>query len=342
MKLSEVNLPEDADDSIREFAKGTPYTESEAEAILRFNRIPQPERTPSCIRNWVDHDVSTSDSVGKSLCDTLREELSESKRPKTVVESHPKLNFSSIYRHATGRCEHESDVPTTTTPRVRRDECRDMRSTIQKGKSIQSVTDKFCRSKKVVMKHIFGKCPHSFGTRYDGSKFTETDCNRVRRLYRKQGSTSMENVAAAFMISVGTAHRHLSGECDHASEESTVDCNPASLIDEEECSKMRSLFESGDGVPEIAMVFSRHATAVRRHVFGRCNHGGSKFDSETQVSEDRCNSIRKGYKRPDRPTIANLIDALNVTKGTFYYHLYGSCTHDPPEEPVERKPGHEE
>lgn len=329
MSLSDVDLSDEDRAVVRQIATDAPYTSSEAEAIVRFIRLPKSKRNPDSVRRFVDHAATTADRVDASTCADLRDELRAATRPKTVVDAHPDIGASAVYRHATGECEHDIPTVSTNSPRVKRDECRDIRRAVQNGKSTDEIKAGFYRSMKVVVKHAFGDCSHTFDTQHDGRRVAERTCHRMRRVYREQVAVGIDGVASTFFVSAGTAHRHISGACDHGDGVPAPSNGSSDRVDERECDKMRIAYAGGRSITDIEAEFDRHGSSVRRHVFGRCRHGGSPHRPSGRVGPARCAAIRAEYRDRGDTTISDLITRLNVSKGSFYYHLTGDCSHTP-------------
>jgi hypothetical protein len=159
----------------------------------------------------------------------------------------------------------------------------------------------------------------------------------MRRAYRENGTAAVAGIASAFTVGTSTAHRHLSGACKHGDDvEAPIAGNGTATISKPECDRMRAVYSRGVSVDDAADRFDRDVTSIRRHAFGRCRHGSSTYEPDRQtVDAERCDTIRRLYRTRGDTSVDDLIDRLNVSKGTFYYHLRGECDHDTDEQAVD-------
>jgi hypothetical protein len=333
MRLADVGLEDVDRKRIDRLTERTTFDRVEAEAIVRFANADPDDRDPGSISAFVSPESGgkrIEDGLTPDECDRIRRNMGKASRPKTIIDAWPDSHPSVIFRHATGRCDHDGDVDAVTSPRIEPDECRDMRLAFQTGDTIKDIRHGFNRSKNAVVKHVFGRCPHTVGVTRSGRRVSESLCGRMRRSYRENDRASIQDIASAFTIAPGTAHRHVSGACGHGDAvEGPVDGNGSSSIEERECDEMRAFYRDGSDVDALADRFDRHATSVRKHVFGRCRHGDAPFTPKRdKVDAERCNSIRRTYRERNGESVASLIDRLSTSKGTFYYHLTGECDHD--------------
>lgn len=342
MDLDDVPLSDEDADRVDRITGGTSFDSKQAEAIVRFAKVDPADRDPSQVRRYVKngHDPKGStveEGVTEADCARIRRAMGEADRPTTVITAYPNKHPSVIFRHATGRCDHEPGVDATTSPRIKSDECREMRVDFQTGDTVEDIRSTYNRSSNAVVKHVFGRCGHTFDTDRNGRELSSSLCVRMRRSYRENDSASIEDIAAAFLAGASTTHRHVTGACRHGDDvEAPVDGNGAPPIDEDECGAFRRAYGDGEDAERIGDRFDRDATAVRKHVFGRCRHGASRFDPDRDaVGPKRCKAIRHEYRTRGVASVASIIDRLDVTKGTFYYHLAGKCNHDHDIPPVD-------
>jgi hypothetical protein len=342
MDLDDVPLSDDDGERVDRIHKGTSFTKKQAEAIVRFSKVERDDRDPSQVRRYVKngHDPKGSsgdNGIDDAECARIRRAMDRADRPTTVISAYPNKHPSAIFRHATGRCDHAIDTAPTTSPRILSDECREMRTDFQTGDTVEDIRSTYNRSANAVVKHVFGRCDHTFDTDRNGRELSGSLCARMRRTYRENDSASIADIGAAFLVGASTAHRHVTGGCRHADDvEAPVDGDSARPIDEDECGAFRSEYEDGATPDRIADSYGRDATAVRKHVFGRCRHGISPYSPDRQaVGPTRCKAIRHEYRTRGVASVASIIDRLRVSKGTFYFHLTGECSHDHDVDPVD-------
>jgi len=343
MNIDDVSLNDSAAGRVDQLLNRTSFSRTQAEAVVRYARINRDDRTPSQIRSFVNdgHDPKGStveEGLAERDCSAIRRAMGDADRPSTVMSAYPDKHPSVIFRHATGRCDHDADVDATTSPRIKSDECREMRVDFQTGDTVPDIQSTYNRSPNAAVKHVFGRCNHEFESERNGRELSKSICDRMRRTYRENNSASIEDIGSAFIVGASTAHRHITGACGHGDDvEAPTDGNGPPPIDDDECDRMRDDYRNGINVDDIADDFERDATAVRRHVFGRCRHGGSDFTPDRDdVGPKRCMAIRHEYRTRGVESVASIIDRLDVTKGTFYFHLYGDCSHDHDVAPVDR------
>ena len=342
MDLDDVPLAGDDEDRVDHLVDRSSFDRTEAEAIVRFSKVDPDDRDPSQIRSFVSNgkpdngNFYIQDGLDPDDCDGIRRAMGKASRPATVIDAWPDKHPSVIFRHATGQCDHDGDADPVTSPRIESDECREMRVDFQTGDGVEDIRTEYNRSANAVVKHVFGRCDHAFEHKRNGRELSESLCRRMRRAYRERETMTCKDIASAFIIGTSTAHRHLTGACGHRDvEEAAVDLNGSSSIDECECDRMRAAYANGAKPVELSDRFDRDPTSIRTHVFGRCRHGETPFTPKRDtVDAERCNSIRRRYRERDGESIASLIDGLNTSKGTFYYHLAGECDHDVDTTPV--------
>lgn len=336
MELDDVDLSDKDVDHISHLSDLRDFSKSEAEAIVRFARVDRDDRDPDQIRGYLSDE--SDGEVPPETCAAMRREMSKATRPTTVIDRYKDKHPSVVFRHATGRCDHDVDADPTTSPRIRSDECREMRVDFQLGDTVDDIRTTYNRSANAVVKHVFGRCDHAFDRKRGNRELSPSLCGRMRRVYRENETTSVSDIASAFFVGASTAHRHLSGECGHRDVgEAAVRGDGKGDIDDAECGQMRDDYDGTRSIDGIASGYDRDPATVRRHVFGRCRHGDSRFDPpQKPISSDRCDDIRDAYRdRGDEP-VSSLVDRLGVSRGTLYYHAYGDCTHDGTVPPVAR------
>lgn len=339
MGLDDVDLSDADADRADRLSSTTEFTPDEAGAIVRFARVPESDRDPSLIRNYVSNGESNrvEDGITPTVCAQIRRDMDRADRPTTVIAAHPDKHPSVIFRHATGRCDHDVDVDPTTSPRIMPGECREMRVDFQTGDDFDTICESYNRSENAVTKHVFGRCDHDFKSHRNGKRTAKVLCHRMRKVYRET-EVSIEDVGNAFLLSRAAAHRHLTGACKHDDDvEPPCKTHTPDPIDDAECDRMRAGYGNGVEPGEIAGTFDRDAVTVRKHVFGRCRHGESPYSPDRDaVGPTRCKAIRHEYRTRGVESVASVADRLGTSKGTFYYHLYGDCDHDVGVDPVER------
>jgi hypothetical protein len=308
---------------------------------VRFSKVDRDDRDPDNIRSFVKNGEAPDDVIDgftAAECSRLRRSMDKADRTVKVVESFPSKHPSVIFRHATGRCDHDADVDPTTSPRIQSDECRDIREAFQDGDTVEDIRNDFHRSSNAVVRHVFGRCDHDFPNDKGRCELSTTTCNRMRRAYRENETASVADISRAYMVGAGTAHRHLAGACGHGdADEDPIDGNGSEPIDEVECDRIRARYGSGYRPADIAQNVGRDTSSVRSHAFGRCRHGGGGCDPRKErVSPKRCKALRFEYKTRGTDPVSRILDNHDVTKGTFYYHVFGDCSHDVDVEPAER------
>lgn len=343
MDLNDVALVAADEDRVDRLVAGTSFDRDEAQAIVRFSKVDEDARDPDNIRSFVSNgnpdngEYYIEDGLNPDECDTIRRDMGKASRPTTVIDAWPNKHPSVIFRHATGRCDHDGDRDPVTSPRIEPDECREMRVDFQTGDTVEDIRTTYDRSANAVVKHVFGRCAHTFDHDRAGRELSDSLCRRMRRAYRENTTASIADVGSAFIIGASTAHRHITGKCGHRDDvEAPVASNGADPIDEVECDRMRAGYANGDDVEAIGDDFDRDATAVRKHVFGRCRHGESTQSPERDaVGPTLCKAIRHEYRTRGVNSVASVIDRLDTTRGAFYFHLKGKCTHDHDVDPVD-------
>lgn len=342
MDLAEVALSGPDEDRVDRLTESTTFDRKQAEAIVRFSKVDRDSRDPDNIRSFVRNGDAEPDDVIDGIsadeCGDLRRAMDKADRTAPVVEAFPSKHPSTIFRHATGRCEHDAPVDPTTSPRIQSDECREIREAFQDGDDVETICDDFHRSSNAVVRHVFGRCDHDFPNDRGRCELSASTCNRIRRAYRENDTASVEDVARAFLAGASTAHRHLSGACGHRDgDEAPIDGNGSAPIDEDECDRIRARYRAGLSTSELADEFDRDESAVRNHGFGRCRHGGDGCDPKNErVPPKKCKALRFEYKTRGTRSVASILDTADVTKGTLYYHVFGDCSHDVDVEPAER------
>lgn len=332
MDLSDVDLSDRDKRRIDHLTTTTDFDDDEAEAIVRFARVDRDDRDPNDVRDYVrnGHADGLIDGLTPDECGRMRENMAVADRTTDVVDEWPDLHPSVVFRHSTGRCEHDVDVDATTSPRITRDECREIREAFADGDTVEDIRADFYRSTNAVVRHVFGRCDHAFATDRGRPKLSATTCSNLRRAYRENEAASIEDVGRAFVVGASTAHRHVTGACGHDSaDEPPVDVGWVDRIDESACAGYRGRYADGDAVRAIADDAGVDPTAVRKHVYGRCRHGGDGCDPDTaRVDAERCMAMRRAYRNRGVESVASIIDDFGVSRGTFYHHVRGRCSHD--------------
>ena len=339
MRLDDVDLPAGADDRVDRLVASTSFTTAQAEAIVRFSCVDEDDRDDDLLTDYLStgDGADVEDGLTSDDCSRIRRDMAKASRPTTVIDRYPDKHPSVIFRPATGRCGHDAGVDPTTSPRIQSDECREMRVAFQTGDDVEDIRDDYNRSANAVVKHVFGRCDHTFEHDRNGRELADGVCNRMRRAYRENSTASVADIGRAFIVGTSTAHRHLVGDCRHRNvEEAPVDPQGPTPIDEAECQLIRAAYFD-DTVPDaLANAFDRDVTSIRRHLFGRCDHGdsGERPDRDS-VGAERCREIRMEYRTRGVESVSSVIDRLGVSKGSFYYHLKGRCGHDVDADPVD-------
>lgn len=341
MDLSEVEWGDADEDRVERLQSRTTFDRDQAEAVVRFAKVDRSNRDPDNIRSFVGDDEADDvvDGLTESECADIRRRMSDAHRPTDVVGEYPNKHPSVVFRHATGKCDHDTDVDATVSPRISRDECRDLREDFQSGDTVDDLRTDYHRSVNAVTRHVFGRCDHDFPNDYGRGELSKSSCGNMRRAYRENESATVVDVARAFMVAEGTTHRHLSGACGHGDGvEAPVGGDAPEPIDADECDRLRARYGAGSSVPDVADDADRDESAVRRHVFGRCRHDGAGYEPDTdRVSPDLCEALRFEYRNRGVESVSSVIDRHDgLTKGTFYYHVFGDCSHDVDTEPANR------
>jgi len=341
MDLGEVVLSGPDEDRVDRLTESTTFERKQAEAIVRFSKVDRDNRDPDNIRSFVRNGEAPDDVIDgltADECGDLRRAMDKADRTEPVVGAYPSKHPSTIFRHATGRCEHDAPVDATTSPRIKSDECRDIREAFQSGDTVEDIRADFHRSSNAVVRHVFGRCDHDFPNDKGRAELSEPTCSRMRRAYRDNDTASVADIARAFLVGAGTAHRHLTGACGHRDDaEDPIDANGSAPIDEAECDRIRARYRAGLSTAELSDAFERDRSAVRTHAFGRCRHGGDGCDPKNErIPPKKCKALRFEYNTRGTDPVARILDDHDVTKGTFYYHIYGDCSHEVDVEPAER------
>ena len=276
--LDDVDFDE-ADHARIDYLSSGDLTREEAERIVRFAKVDPSERSPDMLSAVVtDRDAAHETGV----CADVRRLMRDADRPSEVCAAYPDLHPSRIFAHAEGRCGCDTDVDPTTSPRVGKDECADMRDAFRDGATKADIEADFNRSTNAVNKHLFGRCDHDVD-RDDqiSSTLSAVECARARDVYRRNDRTDFEALAAAFRVVPSTVHRHVRGECDHEVSIPPVDSGTTARSS---CADMRRRYKSAAApcVAAIARDFETSRPTAEYHIFGRC---GCDHD-EAAVSRD--------------------------------------------------------
>ena len=266
----------DADRARIEYLSRGQLSEDEAERIVRFAKLDRDARNPVMLTSPSDGAQGTSDdevsskgnatkNVGADTCDAIRRTMRDANRASTVVDKFDALHPSTVFRHAEGRCACNGSEEPTTSPRVRPDECDDMRDAFRSGATKRDVMSDFARSSNTVYKHLFGDCDNE-RDRTDGNISTE-ECGHLRATYRRNDVITGTDLAVAFGVGKSTCYWHLRGSCDH-----DVDVDPVGPkdTDEDECVAMRQTFEAEGNVAAVARSFDVSRPTADYHIFGKC------------------------------------------------------------------------
>jgi hypothetical protein len=341
MDLDDVELTPGDVDRVDTLSSRTDFSRDQAEAIVRYARVDRDDRDPDAIRGYVSNGDPDAvvDGLTVEECAAIRQDMADADRTKDVVDTYPDLHPSVVFRHATGGCAHDTPVDATTSPRITRSECRGLRETFREGASVDDLRDEFYRSSNAVNRHVFGRCDHDFPNDYGRDELGAETCARIRRTYRRNDSVTIADVARACLVGTGTAHRHATGACGHGDVDvAPAEPNAPGPIEKAECDRLRARYRGGVPVAALAGDMERDESSIRRHVFGRCLHGGDAPNPDVdRVTKSKCETLRREHKgRGDEP-VSSVIDRCDVTKGTYYYHVFGDCTHDSDVESAERQ-----
>lgn len=271
MDLHDVEISDTDADRVDALVDSTSFTDTQAEAIVRFSRVDQSDRDPSLLRDYVNNGAAGDKSgVDADTCARIRTDMSRADRPTTVIDAYPDTHPSAIFRHATGRCDHDHDVDATTSPRIKPDECREMRVGFQTGDTVADLRIDYNRSKNAVVKHVFGRCTHDLHVDRRGRPLSPSACGRMRRAYRENPAASTADIGRAFLVASSTAFAHLTGECDH----DTADPVDPSGVDEHDCGLIRRQYRTCPDVPidDLSARFDISVSAFYYHLRGKCAH----------------------------------------------------------------------
>lgn len=280
VSLADVEL-DDADRARIAYLAGGELTESEAERVVRFGKVPREHRRPEMLRpssngpraatsGASDSTTDGSDTDRSRACGDIRRRMRAADRPTDVIDAYPDIHPSSIFQHAEGRCGCDTDEPPTTSPRVKAAECFEMRETFRSGATKRDLMTDFHRSANAVNKHLFGRCDHPIRREpptYD--VISTKECAHLRQAYRANETASVHDVAAAYGISSSIAHKHLRDRCDH---DVDVDPIPPQEVTPDACTRMRRAFK-GTAMPVVARIARNHDVTrptADYHIFGRC------------------------------------------------------------------------
>lgn len=255
-------------------------SETEARRIVKFAKLPRSERSPELLTaSNASDDASDpckgetrygTSTVDETVCADIRRRMRQAERPTQVTQEYPDLHPSAIFRHGEGRCSCDTDEPATTSPRVGKSECKDMREAFRNGATEADITADFQRSTNAVRKHVFGDCQHTReGNDLGLSAFDRITCGHLRKTVRNNDELNINDVAVAFGVSQSTAWRHFRGACSH--ETDTPPVTPHEVTPKE-CRKYRRMYDDSNlTYPELADKVDRSDYCVRYHVSGMCN-----------------------------------------------------------------------
>lgn len=342
MNLGDVELSKNDEARIERLSRRANFDDTDAEAIVRFAKLDRDDRDPNDIADFVSNGATDDvvfDGLTEDECAGIRRAMTGANRTADVVDQYPDKHPSVVFRHAQGRCGHDIEQSATTSPRIKADECRDMRVAFQGGDTVEDIRADFHRSANAVNRHVFGRCDHTFEPDTKHAEVDTSACAAIRAAYKENTTATVADVARAFLRPSGTTHRHLRGECDHDVDEAPVRSSFDGYVTPGECGDMRKAYVTGLTCQDLADdVFDRDYQVIRKHVYGRCGHDHDvdPLDSgDTRVSKQDCANVRQAYKYETDTTIDDLLTRFGIGKGTLYYHAMGKCAHgDSREEPA--------
>jgi hypothetical protein len=339
MDLNDVSLVPADEDRVDRLVDRTSFDRDEAEAIVRFANVDAADRDPSQIRAFVstgepdNGNFYIEDGFDPDACDSIRRAMGKASRPKTVIDAHPDKHPSVIFRHATGRCDHEGDADPVTSPRIESDECREMRVDFQTGDTVEDIRAAYNRSANAVVKHVFGRCDHDLKAPRRGRELSESLCYQMRRAYRENDTATFDDMADAFLIHKGTARSHLRGTCRHDDKvEEPIPRTYSSPVDRQTCNRMRRAYDevNDETVSGLSDAFGPKPPTVHRHLTGKCGHRDDAEEPIASNGADRiekaeCDRMRAAFD--DGTTSGDLAADFDRDPSAVRKHVFGRCRH---------------
>lgn len=112
----------------------------------------------------------------------------------------------------------------------------------------------------------------------DGRGLTTPMCNAIREA--AHDGLSIREITDLFTFTGGvqTTRRHAFGRCKHddAAPTEPGTRNPYRNVDADECGRLRSRYDDGEPVTDLADATGRSKSTVYRHIVGECSHGGGR------------------------------------------------------------------
>ena len=312
-KIQNVDLSESDHERIEELSgDGHALTSWEAELIVRFAHLPDEDKRPEILlirQSDIDgahrytsnghtdaSDTATDDAdkhtsydtgtLQQDLCGDIRRAMRDADRPTEVTRQFTEIHPSGIFRHAEGRCSCDTSEPATTSPRVGKSECRDMRDAYRDGKTTGDIMSNFERSTTAVYKHVFGRCAHKREVEYTRPALSPDACANLRRSYAEDDDVTMQDLCFPFDISIRACWDHLQGECGHDEGDAEVDVEPipAGELGSKACADMRRLYKDDAHLTyaDIAAKTDFGVRTIGRHMRGNCSCGHDEPPIESE------------------------------------------------------------
>lgn len=154
--------------------------------------------------------------------------------------------------------------------------------------------------------------------------------------FREQvnNGTSPAKIAEVNDLSANTVQYHVYGECSHDIEIQPLTPSGPGLP-EEECSKLRREYASGEDANSLADSHGHTWKTVVRHLTGECSHGEGELTVDKQdifqrmpVSGENCRNLRESYFEADSTDLLEFSKDVPWVYSTVVTHLNGNCNHE--------------
>lgn len=167
------------------------------------------------------HNVKTAE------CRTIRDRYASGESIETIGEWSGR-RWSTLVRHLTGKCSHETPVEAPTVEKkeiLQRDsvtakKCAQLRRGVRDADSVMAYADTVDHEYQSVLAHVNGECTHEIEEppreRNDRSQdISISDCQDIRDAYRSSPDVEFSDISGDYGCSPTTIERHVTFRCSH-------------------------------------------------------------------------------------------------------------------------------